>query len=169
MEQKTRRDPSSLVRPWPIGGKEELFKHVVVDKHSRFDMLFFILNTHYQIPNHGYHCCYCGDVKSFWTKIISNGVPYWLPSKCQICFISDIFLEFEEDVDKIRFNVVELRKYYYNLRKELIKCFYVDPFACECFLGGEHYFYGRDYWEGKYWMVSLSENIHYNDNFFFII
>ena len=166
MEQKPRRDASCPVGPWPIVGKEEFFKHVVVDKHSRFDLLFFILNTLYQIRNHGYHYCYCGDVKSFRTKIICNGVPYWLPSSCQICFISDYFWEFKNDVDKIRFNFVELRKYYCRLRKELIKCFYNDPFACKCFLGREKYSSGRDYREGTYSMVSLSENICYNDKIF---
>ena len=66
-------------------------------------------------------------------------------------------------MDKIRFNLVGLRRYYYNLRKELIKQFYDDPFACESFLVGEHYFTIKNYQERRYWSVSLSENINYDD------
>ena len=42
----------------------------------------------------------------------------------------------------------------------------LTPSHANVFLG-ENYFSGRDYWEGKYWMVKLSENIRYNNNVFF--
>ena len=112
--------------------------------------------------------CYCSEKKSFWTKTISKGVPCWLPSRCQICVIPETFDDFETFVDNHRFNIPELRRYYEQLQKELIKCFYDSPRSTESFLGGEHYLGGRDWNIGKYWRVSLSENIRHSDDIFFI-
>ena len=113
----------------------------------------------HQIENadHGY--CYCSEKKSFWNKIISKGKCYWLPSRCQICVIPEIFDGFDSFVDKHIFNMTELCRYHDKLQKELIKFFYDSPMSIECFLGGEHYF-------GEYWRVSLSESIWYSDDIF---
>ena len=129
--------------------KRELFKEITVDKDNRFALVFFILNTLHQLQDSDRWYCYCSEKKYFWTKIISKGVPCWLPSHCQICVIPET-----------------LHRYYEQLQKELIKCFYDSPRSTESFLGGEHYFGGR-YWNtGKYWRVSLSESIRYSDDIF---
>ena len=39
------------------------------------------------------------------------GVAHWLPSFFQICAIGDIFYDFEETINKIRFNTLELRNF----------------------------------------------------------
>ena len=106
--------------------------------------------------------------KSFWKKIISKGVPRWLPSRCQICIVPEKFVDFESFIDNNRFNIQVLRRYYDQLQKELIKCFYDSPRSIESFLGGEHYFGGRDWYTGEYWCVSLSESIRYSDGIFFL-
>ena len=77
-----------------------------------------------------------------------------------------MFDDFYSNIDKIRFNSVELRRYFDKLQTELIKCFYDLPRDTDCFLGGEHYFGGRDWNSGTYWRVSLSEIIRYSDDIF---
>ena len=166
MEQRQRRDVSFSPQPEPVITKGEFFKEVTVDKHDRFALVFFILNTLHQLQDSDRWYCYCSEIKSFWTKIISKGVPCWLPSRCQICVIPETFDDFETFVDNHRFNILELNRHYEQLQKELIKCFYDSPRSTESFLGGEHYFGGRDWNTGKYWRVSLSENIRYSDDIF---
>ena len=146
--------------------KGEFFKEIIVDINDRFALVFFILNTLHQIENSDHWYCYCSEKRFFWNKIISKGKCYWLPSRCQICVIPEIFDEFDSYVDKHRFNMTELRRYYNKLQKELIKCFYDSPMSTKCFLGGEHYLGGRDWQTGEYWRVSLSESIRYSDDIF---
>ena len=109
---------------------------------------------------------YCSEKKSFWTKIISKGIPCWLPSRCQICVIPEKFDKLESFVNKHRFNMTELRRYYDKLQKELIKSFYDLPRSTECFLVEGHYFGSRDCQTGHCWSVFLSESIWYSDNIF---
>ena len=166
MEQKQRQDASSSPQPEPVITKGQFFKQVTVDKYDRFALVFFILNTLHQLENSDRWYCYCSEKKSFWTKIISKGISCWLLSHCQICVIPEIFNDFESFVDNNIFNMMQLRRYYVQLQKELIKCFNDSPRSTESFLGGEHYFGGRDWNTGKYWSVSLSESICYSDGIF---
>ena len=92
---------------------------MTVDRYDRFASAFFILNTLHQLENSDRWCCYCSEKKPFWKKIISKGIPCWLPSRCQICVIPEKFDEFDQFVDNHRFNIQALRKYYELLQKEL--------------------------------------------------
>ena len=98
--------------------------------------------------------------------MISKGIPCWLPSRWQICVIPEKFDKFESFVNKHRFNMMELRRYYDKLQKELIKCFYDSPKSTECFLVEGHYFGSRDWQTGHCWSVFLSESIQYLDDIF---
>ena len=127
---------------------------------------FFTLNTLHQLEKSDHWYCYCSEKKSFWKKIISKGVPRWLTRRCQICVIPERFVDFESSFENNRFNIQVLRRYYDQLQKEFIKCFYDSPRSTESFLGGKHYFGGRDWHTGEYFRVSLSENIRYLDGIF---
>lgn len=131
--------------------QDGFLKIISADRHYRLGWFFFISNCFYQIKFNGYYYCYCDDYRS---------APY-----CQICTININYgFEFEKKIDEIRFDIVKLRKCYYKLRDQLIKCFYEDPFACDCFCtGGEYTFTGRDYSEGTFWMTFLTEKIEYDD------
>ena len=169
MEQKTRRDAESSPEPeLKVITKREFFKKITIDIYDRFTLVFFILNTLHQLQDFDRWYCYCEEKKSFWNKIKSKGVCHWLPSRCQICIIPEIFDDFELFVDDHRFNVPVLRRYYDKLQKELIKCFYDSPTSTKSFLGGEHCFGGKDWTTGSYWRVSISESICYSDGIFFI-
>ena len=102
MEQKQRRDASSSPQPEPVITKGGFFKELTVEKHDRFTLVFSILNTLHQLQDSDRWCCYCSEKKSFWTKIISKGVPCWLPSCCQIRIIPETFGDFETFVDNHR-------------------------------------------------------------------
>ena len=95
----------------------------------------------------------------------------WKSGHYQICKIPSMFNGFELFVDKNRFNIDELCKYYDRLSHELVKLFYQYPKATDCFLGEAGYYYGgRDWNIGEYWRVSLSESIRYagiSDGIFF--
>ena len=89
------KDKDEMLAPLPNLNqwlqKGNFFKEVTVDKHDRFALVFFILNTLHQLQDSDRWYCYCSEIKSFWTKIISKGVPCWLPSRCQICVIPETF------------------------------------------------------------------------------
>lgn len=59
--------------------------------------------------------------------------------------------------------MVELRTYFDKVQKEVIKCYYNDPFSTEAFLSREYCFCGQNYREGTWQHVSLSKPIGYDD------
>ena len=87
-------------------------------------------------------------------------------SHCQICLIPCIFDDFESFVDKNRFNMERLGKYYDVLVNELVKCFYDSQRSTEDFLGAKCYLWGRNWMTGECWWVSLLESIRYDDSIF---
>ena len=93
----------------------------------------------------------------------SKGIPYWFSSLCQICILDNKFPDFEKEVEKIQYNMVELRPYLDKVQNEVIKCYYDDPFSTEAFLIREYCFCSKNYREGTWWHVSLSESIRYVD------
>ena len=101
--------------------KDEFFKSVSVDRNDRFGLLFFILNTLYCVKDSAYFSCYCYQEKSFWS------------GTCQICVIDNKFPKFEEEVEKIRYNIPELRNYFDRVQMETIRCFYDNPFLVKRF------------------------------------
>ena len=74
-----------------------------------------------------------------------------------------MFDDFEQDINKNRFNMPVLNRYYEQLFKELVKRFEECPEAVECFHGGEYVYSGRDWNSEEYWRVTLSESIRYAD------
>ena len=90
--------------------------------------------------------------------------PRWRSGLCQICRIPCIFDDFEQDIDKNRFNMTVLCRYYDQLYSELVKLFDQCPKAAEYFLGGEYVYGGCDWNSGEYWHVPLSESIWYADS-----
>ena len=135
-------------------------KCITVDKKDRFAVVFFILNTLNFNEKSGDYYCYCEEIpqENCLKRIKSNF--------CQIYKIPSIFYDFELFVDKNRFNMDRLCKYYDRLFKELLKLFYQRPNAADVFLGTEYYYGGCDWYSGEYWRVSLTENIHYSDGIF---
>ena len=131
--------------------KDEFFKSVSVDRNDRFGLLFFILNTLYCVKDSAYFYCYCYQEKSFWSET------------CQICVIDNKLPKFEKEAEKIRYNIPELRNYFDRVQMETIRCFYDNPFSCEAFLSREYAFSGRNWSEGTFWNVLLSESIKYDD------
>ena len=71
--------------------------------------------------------------------------------------------DFERDIDKNRFNLPVLIRYYDQLFKELVQLFEEWPEAVEFFHGVEYVYSGRDWYSGEYWRVPLSESIRYAD------
>ena len=59
--------------------------------------------------------------------------------------------------------MVELRKYFDRVQKEVIRCYYDEPFACDALLNSEYSFCRRDFREGTWWHVPLSDSVRYND------
>ena len=159
-----KRDASSSPQPEPPISKGEFFKEISVDQKNRYKLAFFILNVLHRLQDADGWYSYC-------EKIIfeKNGIksrPRWKAGHFQICLIPHIFDDFEKFIDKNRFNVERLSKYYDLIANELIKCFYDCPKATECFLGGEYVFNGHDRNRGEYWRVSLSKSIEYADSMF---
>ena len=140
--------------------KDEFFKSITTDKKDRFAVVFFILNTLNFIENSGDYYCYCEKIPQ------ENCLKRLKSNFCQICKIPSIFYDFESFVNKNRFNMDKLCKYYDRLFKELVKLFYQRPNAADCFLGSEYYYGGSDWYSGEYWRVSLTESIHYSDGIF---
>ena len=77
--------------------------------------------------------------------------------------MSDEFFGFGKEVENVRYDKVELRKYFDRVQKEVIMCYYGDPFSCDGFLNTEYCFSGRDFREGTWRHVSLLESIRYDD------
>ena len=46
--------------------------------------------------------------------------------------------------------MVELRKYFDRVQKEVIRCYYDEPFACDALLNSEYSFCRRDFREGMW-------------------
>ena len=59
-------------------------------KKSRYDLVYFILNTLHLIVSNGYWYCYCSKENE---------------NKCKLCTIPIIFFDFEQDIDKNMFNL----------------------------------------------------------------
>lgn len=64
--------------------------------------------------------------------------------------MSNKFFGFEKKVEAIRYNMVELRKYFDRVQKEVIRCYYDEPFACDALLNSEYSFCRRDFREGMW-------------------
>ena len=71
--------------------KEEFKSLILMGKKSRYEILYFILNTLLQIFYDSDWYYYCEHFKN--------------NSKCKICTIPLIFSNFEEDIKKNMFNV----------------------------------------------------------------
>ena len=125
MEQRKRRTACTSTEPEPSPGISigKFFKEITIDLWDRFALIFFILNTLHLLKNGGYWYCYCKQRKSEQKDF------------CQIWKIPDIFYGFESFVDKHRFDILALRKYYFRLKNELIKRFYDSPRSTQAFLG----------------------------------
>ena len=46
--------------------------------------------------------------------------------------------------------MVELRKYFDRVQKEVIRCYYDEPFACDALLNSEYSFCRRGFREGTW-------------------
>ena len=94
--------------------KNEFKTLILMNKEkSRYDYVYFILNTLLQIF-YDYSYCYCHD---FNYDDFKNGF------KCKICTISSKFPDFENDIEKNTFIVDYLIKYYERLCDKLLKLF----------------------------------------------
>ena len=133
-----------------------------MDRKDRFALVFFILNTLNFIDNSDYYYCYCEKTTKKKSKPKSN--------YCQICKIPSIFHDFEEFVNKNRFIMEKLFRYYDKLFNELVKLFNQRPDAADFFFfwvgGCEYYYSGRDWYSGECCRVSLLESIQYSDGIF---
>ena len=139
--------------------ENEFYEGITVKKDDRYALIFFILNTLNFIQGGDYYC-YCEKIIKKENDIASR--PRWRSGPCQICRIPCIF-DFEQDIDKNRFNMMVLCRYYDQLYSELVKLFDQCPKAAECFLGGEYVYGGRGWNSGEYWHVPLSQSIWYAD------
>ena len=92
---------------------------------TRYELVYFILNSLHNIVNNGYYCCYCEEKR-----------------KCKI--FSVIFFAFEKDAQKNMFDVTFLFWYYTKLCNELLHLFDQQNVCTECFQG-EYKFRGRDW------------------------
>ena len=101
--------------------------------------------------------CYCEKIKTEKDGVVST--PHWHSGNFQICRIPELFPDFERDINKNRFNMTVLNRYYDQLFKELVKIFEEHAEAVDCFHGREYVSGGRDRLSGKYWRVTLSESI----------
>ena len=127
---------------------EEFKNHPLVGKDkSRFELVYFILNTLHHIFDSGYWYCYCQKRRG----------------KCQMCKIPKIFTNFINDIDSNIFDYEFLYFYYTKLTKELLKLIDRNRKNCiDCFLN-EYVFGGRDYSTATSWSIPLSESIRYTE------
>ena len=129
--------------------KDEFKKEILIgQKKSRFDVIFFVLNTLHQIQSSGYLYCYCDEKKKL---------------KCQLCGIPTILLEFEKDTEKNMFDLDLLHFYYSKLCFKWNQLFDEDKTSADCFLHNGYEFKGRDWTSGETWSVSLLESLRYNE------
>ena len=85
---------------------EEFKNHLLVVKDkTRFELVYFILNTLHDIVNSGYWYCHCQNCKG----------------KCQMCKTPKIFTDFVNDIDNNIFDYEFLYFYYTRFTKELLK------------------------------------------------
>ena len=86
---------------------DEKFKnHLLVGKDkTRFELVYFILNTLHHVVNSGYWYYYCQNRRD----------------KCQMCKIPKIFTDFVNNIDNNIFDYEFLYFYYTKLTKELMK------------------------------------------------
>ena len=124
--------------------REEFEKVFLLEKEkTRFELVYFILNTLNHLLNTDCYYCYCQR-----------------KGCCQICKIPNIFLNFERGIDKRMFNFNFLNQYYDRLTHELLKLFDQKQDVVECFQG-EYVYSSRDWYTGEHWRVTLSESIPY--------
>ena len=149
MEQATNTSTNTYPRnKYSDITKKEFKDHLLVGKKkSRFELVYFILNTLYHISNPGYWYCYCQSPGK---------------GKCQMCMIPKIFVNFTQDIENNIFDYEFLFFYYTKLSKELLKLIpHGKMDFVECFLN-EYVFGGRDYSTATSWSVPFSESIRYN-------
>ena len=127
---------------------------------TRFDIVYFILNTLNHILYTDQWYCYCEDMGLEQNGVISK--PRLQLSHCQVCKIPSMFPDFEKNINDNLFNMEILNKYYDELTKQLLKIFEKKPAAIEC-IQGEYVYSGRDWNSGKYWHVLMTESIRYSD------
>ena len=63
--------------------------------------------------------CYCEKIKTEKDGVFST--PHWHSGNFHICRIPELFPDFERDINKNRFNMTVLNRYYDQLFKELVK------------------------------------------------
>lgn len=73
---------------------------------TRYEIVYFILNTLHNIVNSGGYYCYCSNT-----------------DKCKVCAIPMIFVDFKIDVEKNMFDINFLFNYYTKLFHELLELF----------------------------------------------
>ena len=98
-------------------------------------LFFLILNTLNFIQFDDYYC-YCENLIKKENDVVSK--PPWKSGHCQICKIPHTFVDFEQNINKNRFNIAVLCRYYDQLHGELVKLIKECPKAAECSLGGEY-------------------------------
>ena len=160
MEQHQEQDAEPSTK-YSKMNKKQFEELITVSKHGRYELIFFILNALNHILNGDSWCCYCDKMKIENDGIVST--PRWRSGCCQICKILSKFPDSERDIDKNRFNMPVLIRYYDQLFKELVQLFEEWPEAVEFFNGVEYVYSGRDWYSGEYWRVPLSESIRYAD------
>ena len=117
--------------------KNEFEKEILeIPERTRYDLVYFILNTFHLTVSNGYWYCYCNNENK---------------KKIKLCTIPTIFFDFESDIDKNMFNISFLNFYHSRLCHELMMKSITDEdqSAIECFLHQEYQFRGRDKTSGE--------------------
>ena len=140
---------SEYINEYSTMGKEAFKELILVGKlKTRYEIVYFILNTLHRIEKSSFWYCYC--------EHLENG------GKCIICSIPIIFNDFEKDVERNLFDVNFLFNYYTKLCHKLLELFNKRKDCIECFQG-EYEFGGRDWYTGEHCSVTLSQSIWYNE------
>ena len=127
---------------------EEFKNHLLVGKNkTRFELVYFILNTLHHIVNSGYWYCYCQNRRG----------------KCQMCKTPKLFTKIMEDIDNNMFDQEFLLFHYTKLTKKLLKLIDHDKKECINSFLNEYVLGGRDCNTATSWSVPLSESIQYTE------
>ena len=128
--------------------KNEFEKEILENpERTRYDLVYFILNTFHLIVSNGYWYCYCNNENE---------------KKIKLCTIPTIFFDFESDIDKNMFNISFLNFYHSRLCHELSQLMMKTKVPSSAFFtknmnsGGETRHLGKP-------EVSVSETIRYSE------
>lgn len=126
--------------------RDDFKKEIFVEKKTRYDFVYLMLNILHHITSSGGFYCYCEK------KV----------GKFKICAIPIIFSNFEKDIDRKMFHVNFLSSCYFKLCCELMQWFDEGKSCIDCFLHHKYTFGGRNWNTEQTWGVPLLESIWYS-------